>query len=87
MIKNLLGTHIRIFQLLRKSPFLLLPVFLFGGQSLEKDLAYRMVLDNLVGSEIPDEFVRKAFTHEDVKIHMEIPKRFAHPYLGVRRRR
>ena len=80
MLKSSRGNHIDIFQLLRKPTFLLLPVFLFGGQSLEKDLAYRMVLDNLVGSEIPDEFVRDAFTHEDVKIHMEIPNRFAHPY-------
>ncbi|SVB19817.1 uncharacterized protein METZ01_LOCUS172671 [marine metagenome] len=80
MLKSSRGNHIDIFQLLRKPTFLLLPVFLFGGQSLEKDLAYRMVLDNLVGSEIPDEFVRKAFAHKDVKIHMEIPTRFAHPY-------
>jgi len=80
MINNLLGSHIHIFQLLRKSTILLFLFFLFGHQPQEKDLAYRMVLDNLVGSEIPDEFVRDAFTHEDVKIHMEIPNRFAHPY-------
>ena len=80
MLKSSQGNHIRIFKLLRKSSFLLLPIFLFGGESLEKDLAYRMVLDNLIGSGIPDEFVKEAFTHKSIKIHMEIPKRFTHSY-------
>lgn len=80
MLKSSQGNHIHIFKLLRKSSFLLLSIFLFGDEALEKDLAYQMVLDNLVGSGIPDEFVREAFTHKDIKIHMEIPEHFTHSY-------
>ena len=61
-------------------PFLFFLSFLIRAQPLSDDLAYVMVSDHLQGSNIPDAFVREAFTHSDIKIHMEIPERFARPY-------
>ena len=49
------------------------------AQSLNDDLAYRMVAEKL-GDAIPDAFVREAFTHDELKIHKEIAERFARPY-------
>ena len=49
------------------------------AQSLNDDLAYRMVAEKL-GDAIPDAFVREAFTHDELKIHKEIADRFARPY-------
>ena len=49
------------------------------AQSLNDDLAYRMVSEKL-GDAIPDAFVREAFTHDELKIHKEIAERFARPY-------
>ena len=49
------------------------------AQSLNDDLAYRMVAEKL-GDAIPEAFVREAFTHDELKIHKEIAERFARPY-------
>ncbi len=49
------------------------------AQSIEDDLAYRLVLDKLNG-EIPTAFVREAFSHDKLFIHKEIAERFAKPY-------
>ena len=49
------------------------------AQSLNDDLAYRMVAEKL-GDAIPDAFVREAFTHDELKIHKEIAERFARPH-------
>jgi len=52
----------------------------FSQHSFEKDIAFRMVMDHLQGSDIPEKFIRNAFTHDKVKIHPEIAERFARPY-------
>ena len=49
------------------------------SQTLEDDLAYRLVLEKING-EIPDEFVKEAFSHEKIEIHKVIAERFARPY-------
>lgn len=49
------------------------------AQSVNDDLAYRLVLDKLDGA-IPEAYVREAFSHGEVKIHEEIAQRFAKPY-------
>lgn len=49
------------------------------AQSIENNIAYRLVLEKLDGS-IPQSFVKKAFLDEKVKIHNEIAKKFAKPY-------
>ncbi len=59
---------------------LLLFSIIISAQPLNKDLAYRMVSGHLQGSNIPDAFVREAFTHSDIKIHFEIAERFARPH-------
>ena len=64
---------------MKNIPLLLFSILL-SAQPLDKDLAYRMVSDNLQGSHIPDAFVREAFTHSDIQIHTEIAERFARPY-------
>ena len=50
------------------------------SQNLDKDIAYRMVVDRLSGTEIPNAFLREAFSHSEIKIHPEIAERFAKPY-------
>lgn len=60
--------------------YLFLLTILVGAQPLSNDLAYVMVSDNLQSSGIPDAFIREAFTHDGIKIHPEIPERFARPY-------
>ena len=64
---------------MKNIPLLLFSVII-SGQALDKDLAYRMVSDHLQGSQVPEAFVREAFTHSDIKIHTEIAERFAKPY-------
>ena len=64
---------------MKNIPLLLFSILL-SAQPLDKNLAYRMVSDNLQGSHIPDAFVREAFTHSDIQIHSEIAERFAKPY-------
>ena len=49
------------------------------GQSLENDIAYQMVLNNLNGS-LPEAYVREAFTHDNIEIHKKIPESFSRPY-------
>jgi len=64
---------------MKNIPLLLFSIII-SGQTLDKDLAYRMVSDHLQGSQVPEAFVREAFTHSDIKIHTEIAERFAKPY-------
>ena len=52
----------------------------FAQHSFEKDIAFRMVRDHLQDSNIPEAFIREAFTHDEIKIHPEIAERFAKPY-------
>ena len=61
-----------------KTLIILLTVLI--GQNIENDIAYRMVVDKLSDDEIPEAFIREAFTHSEVKIHPEIAERFAKPY-------
>ena len=49
------------------------------SEEIDKDLAYQKVLEKLDGA-LPKSFVKKAFSHEGVKIHKEIAERFAKPY-------
>jgi membrane-bound lytic murein transglycosylase B len=48
--------------------------------SFEKDIAFRMVMDRLQDSNIPEAFIRGAFSHDKIKIHPEIAERFSRPY-------
>ena len=50
------------------------------AQSLSDDLAYQTVSDHLQGSNIPEAYIREAFTHDDLTIHKEIAEKFARPY-------
>ena len=50
------------------------------AQSLSDDLAYQTVSDRLRGSNIPEAYIREAFTHDEIKIHKEIAEKFARPY-------
>ena len=50
------------------------------AQSLSDDLAYQTVSDHLRGSNIPEAYIREAFTHDEIKIHKEIAEKFARPY-------
>ena len=59
---------------------LLLFLIIVSAQPLNKDLAYRMVSGHLQGSNIPEAYVREAFTHDEIKIHKEIAEKFARPY-------
>ncbi len=54
-------------------------VFIVRAQPIGENLAYRKVMENLKGA-IPESFVRDAFAHEKIKIHKQIPERFAKPY-------
>lgn len=58
---------------------LVLAGVLLAAQPAQDDVAYQRVSEHLNGV-IPDAFVREAFSHADLKIHMEIPERFAKPY-------
>ncbi len=60
------------------SQIILLTGFVFS-QGVDDDSAYILVMEKLDGA-IPEEFVRDAFSHEEVKIHKEIAERFAKPY-------
>ena len=59
--------------------FLVLSNLTFA-QSLSNDLAYQTVSDHLQGSNIPEAYIREAFTHDEIKIHKEIAEKFARPY-------
>ena len=59
--------------------YLLLIITVSFSKSPDDDLAYRLVLEKLNG-EIPEEFVRDAFSHNKVEIHKVIAERFAKPY-------
>ena len=50
------------------------------AQSLSDDPAYQAVSDRLQGSNIPEAYIRAAFTHDEIKIHKEIAEKFARPY-------
>ena len=47
---------------------------------IEKDLAFRLVRDEMQNSNVPEAFLREAFTHDGIAKHKEIPERFARPY-------
>ena len=64
---------------MKKTIYFYFFISILSGESIEKDLAYRLVVDKISG-EIPEEFVREAFSHDRVKIHKEIADRFAKPY-------
>ncbi len=59
--------------------FLAFSILTFA-QPLSNDLAYQTVSGHLQGSNIPEAYIREAFTHDDLKIHKSIPERFAKPY-------
>mgnify|MGYP001357297010 FL=1 len=52
----------------------------FTQKPLDQDLAFQMVSNNLKESNIPEAFIREAFTHDKIEIHSIIPERFAKPY-------
>jgi len=64
---------------LKQIKYLFFIVGVVFSQSLNDDMAYRLVLDKLSG-EIPEKFVRDAFSHEKIEIHKIIAERFARPY-------
>ena len=64
---------------LKQIKYLFFIVGVVFSQSLNDDMAYRLVLDKLNG-EIPEKFVRDAFSHEKIEIHKVIAERFARPY-------
>ena len=47
---------------------------------IEKDLAFRLVRDEMQNSYVPEAFLREVFTHDGIAKHKEIPERFARPY-------
>ena len=59
--------------------FLAFSILTFA-QTLSNDLAYQTVSDHLQGSNIPEAYIREAFTHDEIKIHKEIAEKFARPY-------
>ena len=59
--------------------FFALSIFTIA-QPLSDDLAYQAVSDHLRGSNIPEAYIREAFTHDEIKIHKEIREKFARPY-------
>ena len=59
--------------------FFALSIFTFS-QSLSDDLAYQIVSDHLEGSNVPEAYIREAFTHDEIKIHKEIAEKFGRPY-------
>ena len=59
--------------------FLAFSILTFA-QSLSDDLAYQTVSNHLQGSNIPEAYIREAFTHDEIKIHKEIAEKFARPY-------
>lgn len=62
-----------------KKIYYALIIFNFCLAQSSEDLAYTKVFEKLNGS-IPETFVQKAFLHPELKIHKEIPDRFARPY-------
>ena len=64
---------------LKQIKYLFFIIGVVFSQSLNDDMAYRLVLDKLNG-EIPDKFVQDAFSHEKIEIHKVIAERFARPY-------
>lgn len=62
----------------------LIIIILFAGLSadnlVEKDLAFRMVLNEMKNSQVPEAFLWKVFNHDGITKHKEIPERFARPY-------
>tara|TARA_Y100000768_G_scaffold174484_1_gene130648 strand:- start:934 stop:1728 length:795 start_codon:yes stop_codon:yes gene_type:complete len=64
---------------LKNIKYLLLIITVSFSKSPDDDLAYRLVLEKLNG-EIPEGFVRDAFSHNKVEIHKVIAERFAKPY-------
>jgi len=48
--------------------FLAFSILTFA-QPLSNDLAYQTVSDHLRGSNIPEAYIREAFTHDEIKIH------------------
>ncbi len=50
------------------------------AQSLSDDLAYQAVSEHLKGSNVPEAYIREAFTHDEIKIHKEIAEKFSRPY-------
>jgi membrane-bound lytic murein transglycosylase B len=59
--------------------FLAFSILTFA-QPLSNDLAYQTVSGHLQGSNIPEAYIREAFTHDEIKIHKEIAEKFARPY-------
>ena len=44
------------------------------AQPLSDDLAYQIVSDYLQGSNIPEAYIREAFTHDEIKIRENKPR-------------
>ena len=53
---------------------------LLSNEEIEKDLAYRMVIDKINKKMVPVDYVKEAFNRKEISIHKEIPDRFARPY-------
>tara|TARA_B100001250_G_scaffold177329_2_gene152384 strand:- start:4004 stop:4798 length:795 start_codon:yes stop_codon:yes gene_type:complete len=64
---------------LKNIKYILAIVTISLSQSPDDDLAYRLVLEKLNG-EIPETFVKNAFSHSKVERHKVIAERFAKPY-------
>jgi len=47
---------------------------------LEEDMAFLLVRDKMKNSQVPEAFLREAFTHDGIIRHKEIPEHFARPY-------
>ena len=47
---------------------------------LEKDTAFLLVRDKMRNSQVPEAFLREAFTNDGIIKHKEIPEYFARPY-------
>ena len=47
---------------------------------LEEDMAFLLVRDKMQNSQVPEAFLREAFTNDGIIRHKEIPEHFARPY-------
>ncbi|MBH08786.1 MAG: hypothetical protein CMG74_00255 [Candidatus Marinimicrobia bacterium] len=53
---------------------------LFAERPVKKDIAFQMVMQHLKKSDVPESFIVDSFKSDKVKIHSEIPDKFARPY-------
>ncbi|HIM74008.1 MAG TPA: hypothetical protein EYM47_03855, partial [Candidatus Marinimicrobia bacterium] len=51
-----------------------------SSPAVKVDPVYEEIKLAAIESGIPDYFIRKAFSNDNIQIHADIPKRFARPY-------